>query len=252
MKHVILEVAEGRATLTLDRPPLNVLNIETMEEMGAALTEASMIPDLRVLVIEGAGKAFSAGVDVGEHMGDTAKKMLDTFNGLIARLLDFPLPTVALAKGAALGGGMEILLACDMVLAVPRASFGQPEIKVGVYPPPASVLLPPMVGTRRASELILTGRILGAEEAKEYGIVNHVYTADEFDAKAEETIAGFLALSGTVLRRTVEVLRFGDRYLKVMEPVSEHYHERLMTTADAQEGLTAFLEKRAPRWQHGV
>jgi cyclohexa-1,5-dienecarbonyl-CoA hydratase len=191
-------------------------------------------------------------VDVGEHMGDMAKVMLDTFNGLIARFLDFPLPTVALVKGAALGGGMEVLLACDMVLAGPKASFGQPEIKVGVYPPPATILLPPMVGTRRASELILTGRILGAEEAQEYGIVNHVFSEEEFDEKAEEIVSGFLALSGTVLRRSVEILRFGERYLKVMEPVSEHYHERLMTTADAQEGLAAFLEKRAPRWRHGL
>jgi cyclohexa-1,5-dienecarbonyl-CoA hydratase len=159
---------------------------------------------------------------------------------------------VALVKGAALGGGMEVLLACDLVLATPRASFGQPEIKVGVYPPPASILLPPMIGTRRANELILTGRTLRAPEAKEYGIVNHVFPDDEFDAKAEEIISGFLALSGTVLRRTVEVLRFGERYLEVMKPVSEHYHERLMTTADAQEGLAAFLEKRAPRWQHGL
>jgi cyclohexa-1,5-dienecarbonyl-CoA hydratase len=221
-----------------------------MGEMSEALATASEVPDLRVLVISAAGRAFSAGVDVGQHMGDMAPKMLAAFNGLIADLLDFPLPTVALVKGAALGGGCEVTLACDLVLASEKATFGQPEVKVGVYPPPALLLLPDLVGPRRANDLILTGRILGAAEAREYALVNHVFGLDEFDAKAEEIISGMTALSGTVLRKTIEVMRDGDGFREASEDLGEHYLEELMTSADAVEGLTAFLEKRKPRWTH--
>lgn len=251
MSSVKLEISDGRAELVLDRPPLNVLDIAMMGEMCEALATASEVPDLRVLVIRAEGKAFSAGVDVGEHMGDMAPKMLTAFNGLIADILDFPLPTVALVKGAALGGGCEVTLACDLVIASDKASFGQPEVKVGVYPPPAILLLPDLIGPRRAYDLILTGRIIGAEEAREMGLVNHVFGLDEFDAKADEILTGMTALSGTVLRRSIEVMRDGDGFREAAENLGEHYLKALMTSKDAIEGLTAFLEKRKPEWTHG-
>jgi cyclohexa-1,5-dienecarbonyl-CoA hydratase len=251
MSTVKLTIADGRAELVLDRPPVNVLDIAMMGEMCEALGEASEVPDLRVLVISAAGKAFSAGVDVGEHMGDMAPKMLRAFNGLIADILDFPLPTVALVKGAALGGGCELTLACDLVLSSDKATFGQPEVKVGVYPPPAVLLLPDLVGPRRASDLILTGRILKADEAREFGLVNHVFPLSDFDEKAEEIIAGMTSLSGTVLRKSVYVLREGGSFREASEELGKHYLEELMTTKDAMEGLTAFLEKRKPEWTHG-
>ncbi len=251
MSSVKLAVSDGRAELVLDRPPVNVLNIAMMGEMCEALAEASEVPDLRVLVIRAEGKAFSAGVDVGEHTGDMAPKMLAAFNGLIADILDFPLPTVALVKGAALGGGCEVTLACDLVIASDKATFGQPEVKVGVYPPPAILLLPDLIGPRRAYDLILTGRIIGADEAREMGLVNHVFGLDEFDAKAEAIIAGMTGLSGTVLRRSIEVMRDGDGFREAAENLGEHYLRALMTSHDAVEGLTAFLEKRKPEWTHG-
>ena len=251
MSSVKLTISDGRAELVLDRPPVNVLDIAMMGEMSEALAEASEVTDLRVLVISAAGKAFSAGVDVGEHMGDMAPKMLAAFNGLIADILDFPLPTVALVKGAALGGGCEVTLACDLVLASDKMSIGQPEVKVGVYPPPAVLLLPDLIGPRRAYDLILTGRILGADEAREIGLVNHVFPIDQFDEKAEEIITGMTALSGTVLRRSIEVMRDGDGFREASENLGEHYLTALMPSHDAQEGLTAFLEKRKPEWTHG-
>lgn len=251
MPNVRLAVADGRATVVLDRPPLNVLDVATTRELTGLLREAAQAPDLRVLVFDAVGRAFSAGVDVGEHRGEIARPMLEAFNELIAALLDFPLPTVARVKGAALGGGTELVSAMDVVLATPAATFGQPEIRLGVYPPPAMVLLPPLVGTRRARELILTGRILSAETARDYGIVTDVHPAEAFEEKSEAMIASLLALSGSSLRRAVEMLRSGDDYQKAMDPITEHYHERLMKTADADEGLCAFLEKRTPRWTHG-
>ncbi|MHC4860481.1 MAG: enoyl-CoA hydratase/isomerase family protein, partial [Planctomycetota bacterium] len=219
MNHIRLDVGEGRAILTLDRPPLNVLNIEMMGEMADALGQAAEIPDLRVLVVRGEGKAFSAGVDVGEHMGDMARTMIVSFNELIAKFLSFPVPTVALVGGAALGGGCEVMLACDLVYATEKASFGQPEIKVGVYPPPAMVLLAPLVGERRAADLILTGRIVSAAEALAMGLVNGVHPAEEFEEATEKVIAGLAGLSRSVLRATIELMRSGADYLDRMEGI---------------------------------
>jgi len=250
MKNATLEIGDGKAVLTLANPPLNVLDIATMSEIAGALDEAGAEKDLRVLVLQADGRAFCAGVDVGEHMGDQAKVMIETFNAFIAKFLDFPLPTVALVKGAALGGGCELLMACDMVYATPNAVFGQPEIKVGVYPPPATVLLPPMVGTKKAAEMILTGAHVTAEEAARVGLITAVFGPEEFDDETGKVVESLLNLSGSVLRSTVEVLRFGKRFLQVMEPVTGHYLEKLMKTKDATEGLTAFLEKRPPEWTH--
>jgi cyclohexa-1,5-dienecarbonyl-CoA hydratase len=250
MEHIGLNVGDGRADLVLRRPPVNVLNIQMMSEMSEALESAADVADLRVLVIRAEGKAFSAGVDVGEHMGDMAPKMLSAFNGLIADLLDFPLPTMALVEGTALGGGCEVVLACDLVYANERATFGQPEVKVGVYPPPAVALLPDLIGPRRAAELIYTGKVLSAAEARDYGIVNRVFEGDEFEEKAEKEIGRLLALSGSVLRHTVDVLRSADGFRELMEAIEPHYLEELMQTHDAQEGLAAFLEKRACEWKH--
>lgn len=250
MNHIRLEIAGGRATLTLARPPVNVLNMEMMGEMTEALASAADVSDLRVLVIRAEGKLFSAGVDVGEHLGDQARPMLDTFNGLIAAILDFPLPVVGVVQGAALGGGLEVLLACDLVLASDRAKFGQPEIKVGVYPPPAVVLLPHLVGSRRTAEIVLTGDTFTAQRAHEMGLVNRIYPADELEAGAEELIAGLAGLSGSVLRHTIQALRSSQSFRATMQPMQEHYLEGLMKTHDAMEGLNAFLEKRAPEWTH--
>jgi len=250
MKNARLEIGDGKATLTLARPPVNILDIATMSEIAGALDQAAAEKDLRLLVVEAEGRAFCAGVDVGEHMGDQAKVMIETFNAFIAKFLDFPLPTVALAKGAALGGGLEMLMACDMVYATDNAVFGQPEIKVGVYPPPATVLLPPMVGTRKAAEMIMTGCHVAADEAKSIGLVTNVFSGDDFDAETEKILDSILNLSGSVLRHTVEVMRFGQRFLQVMEPITGHYLEKLMQSKDAQEGLGAFLEKRPPEWTH--
>jgi cyclohexa-1,5-dienecarbonyl-CoA hydratase len=250
MKNATLEIADGKAVLTLANPPLNVLDIATMAEIAGALDQAAAEKDLRVLVLQADGRAFCAGVDVGEHMGDKAKVMIETFNAFIAKFLSFPLPTVALVKGAALGGGCEMLMACDMVYATPKAIFGQPEIKVGVYPPPATVLLPAMVGTKKAAEMILTGGHVDAAEARQIGLISNVFDEENFDEETGKVIDGLLNLSGSVLRHTVEVMRFGDRFMQVMDPVTAHYLESLMKTKDAQEGLGAFLEKRPPEWKH--
>ena len=167
-KHVTIdEGQEGVKRLILNRPPLNILNIEMMEEMVDALEGFSSDKGAKILVLMAEGKAFSAGVDVEDHMGDKAAPMIRIFHRIFELLETFECPTVALVGGAALGGGCEVATFCDMILASEKAKFGQPEIKVGVLAPLAVIRFPQLVGLAKTYDLLLTGESLGASEARE-------------------------------------------------------------------------------------
>jgi cyclohexa-1,5-dienecarbonyl-CoA hydratase len=149
-KHIQTELKEGVATLTLNRPPVNVLNIEMMEEINTYFESLLKEKALKLLVIQAAGKAFSAGVDVGEHLGDLVYKMIEVFHRMF-RLMDaLKVPSIAVVNGSALGGGCELAVYCDMVMATEKAKFGQPEIQVGVFPPIAALVFPRMMGRKKA------------------------------------------------------------------------------------------------------
>lgn len=147
-EHIKLAVADGVATLTLCREPLNVLNIAMMKEMNQALDTLSPA-GLKVLLIQAEGKAFSAGVDVGEHLGDQVHDMIEVFHGIFRRMEKLGVVTVASVQGAALGGGCELAAYCDLVVASAKAKFGQPEILVGVFPPVAALVFPGRWATKR-------------------------------------------------------------------------------------------------------
>jgi cyclohexa-1,5-dienecarbonyl-CoA hydratase len=237
--------------LELDRPPLNVVNIAMLDALSEALDQAAGDRGLRVLTLAGAGKAFCAGADVADHAADRVESMLTRFHRVIGRILKFDVPVVALVHGAALGGGFELVLACDMVLARDDATFGVPEIKLGVFPPVASVLLPRLIGRQRANDLILTGRTLTAAEAYGCGIVNRVWPADRFGDETRAYLGGMGRLSGAALRHaksavlhTAELSAFGG-----IERAERLYLNDLMREPDAHEGIAAFLEKRAPVWR---
>jgi cyclohexa-1,5-dienecarbonyl-CoA hydratase len=250
-KHIQTEFKDGVATLTLNRAPLNVLNIEMMEEINTYLEELKEEKSLKLLVIQAMGKAFSAGVDVGEHMGDMVYKMIEAFHRIF-RLMDaLKVPSIAVVNGSALGGGCELALYCDMVIATERAKFGQPEIQVGVFPPIAALIFPRMIGRKKALELILSGETISAQEALALGLINKVVP----EASLPQEVGGFIEklkkLSGIVLKLAKEATLAGlnddmDQGLKVIEKI---YLDRLMKTHDAIEGLKAFLEKRKPTWK---
>ena len=245
--------AEGSvARLTLDRPPLNVLTTAMMEGLAEALDHAAASPDARVVRLDAVGRAFCAGVDVGEHMGDALLPMMEGLARLFAAFERCPLPVVAVVQGAALGGGCEVVLGADLCIASARATFGQPEIKLGVFAPPASVLLPRAVGERRARSLLLTGDTFSAAEAHAWGLVYKVAAPEALEEEAAKVVSNLAGLSGTALRWAKEAVR-AARGRSVEEghaAVSRLYMDRLMTTRDAQEGLAAFLEQRAPVWAH--
>ncbi len=247
-----LEIGAPAARVVLDRPPLNILTVEALRELDRALRRASESPGVRLVRLEARGKVFSAGVDVADHVGDALPAMMEALSTLFETFEAIPQPTVALVHGAALGGGCELALGTDLCLASERASFGQPEIRLGVFAPPASVLLPRIAGERRALGLLLSGETIQASEAERYGIVNRVFPEGSFEADAEAWLGRLLELSGSALKLAKRAVR-ACRGLPLGEArtlANRIYVEELMRTRDAHEGLRAFLEKRAPSWAH--
>lgn len=250
-KHIQSEFNDGVATLTLNRAPLNVLNIEMMEEINTFLETLMKEKSLKLLVVQALGKAFSAGVDVGEHLGDLVFKMIEVFHKMF-RLMDaLKVPSIAVVNGSALGGGCELALYCDMVIATERSKFGQPEIQVGVLPPIAALVFPRTIGRKKALELILSGDIISAQEALSLGLINKIVPESSLAEEVKGFIEKFKKLSGIVLKLTKEAALAGlnddmDKGLKAIEKI---YLDRLMKTHDAIEGLKAFLDKRKPTWK---
>jgi cyclohexa-1,5-dienecarbonyl-CoA hydratase len=239
------------ARLTLVRPPLNVLTIPMMEDLNAALDEAAARPAVKVVLLEAEGKVFSAGVDVEDHMGDRVKPMLEAFHGIFRRLHALDCPTVAAVQGAALGGGAELATFCDLVVASESATIGQPEIRVGVFPPIAALHYPVRVGQPRALQLLLSGQVIGAAEALRIGLVDRVAPPEKLAESVEAELARFTAQSVAVLRLTKRAVReaAGASFELALSRLEDLYQHELMATEDAHEGLKAFAEKRPPVWR---
>jgi len=252
-QHIRFRVDDRVARITLARPPLNVLNIAMMREIGAALAECARREI--VAIVFSADKdcrAFSAGVAVEEHVQETIYQMLDSFHAIFRQLEQLAKPSIAVVDGAALGGGCEVVAACDIVIASDRSRFGFPEVKLGVFPPVAAILLPVVIGQKRARELILTGEIIDAVEAGRLGLCNHVVPGAHLEPKLLEITAKLRELSGASLEYTRRALDLGrgrtlDQALKEQENM---YLHELMKTIDANEGVKAFMEKRKPVWRH--
>jgi cyclohexa-1,5-dienecarbonyl-CoA hydratase len=239
------------ARLTLVRPPLNILTTEMMNEIGTALADAAERSSLKVLVLEGAGKAFSAGVAVEDHLGGRAAAMLDAFHEIFRRLRRLRCATVAAVHGATLGGGAELATFCDVVVAADDTTLGQPEIKVGVFPPIAALHYPQRIGAARTLALLLSGEVLDAAEAHRIGLVDRVVPAAQLAEAVDRQVARFRAQSAVVLqlakRAVLESL--GVPFEEALPALEDLYRYELMTTADAGEGLQAFVDKRKPVWR---
>lgn len=238
------------AWVTLNRPPLNILNIEMMRELDAALKRVLKKCDFLVLKGEGA-KGFSAGADVADHTPKRVGKMLKAFHAIFRRLAVVDCTTVAVVHGVCLGGGMELATFCDFVVAAGTAEFGQPEIKLGCFPPVAMVTLPDLVGLRAATDIILTGRQFGAPEAQLYRLVARVVPDEKLGDATNELLAELRQLSPAVLRLTRRTLwrLHATEFSKRLAEMERLYLTKLMKYKDAQEGVRAFLDKRPPVWE---
>jgi cyclohexa-1,5-dienecarbonyl-CoA hydratase len=244
--------ADGIATITLNRPPLNVLNIAMMKELNAALSDAVNHADLAAIVLQAEGKAFSAGVDVSDHTAEKVGEMIEQFHGLFRNLASTDALSIAVVNGAALGGGCELATFCDIVLASDRSKFGQPEVQVGVLPPVAACTFPTQIEIRKAIELNVMGMTVNATEAHRIGLVNQVYPADEFEQQVDRYLDAIRKLSRPVVRmaKRATVAAVREHVLDRLDQVERLYLDELMKLSDAHEGIAAFMEKRKPEWKH--
>ena len=241
------------ATVTIDRPPLNILDIPTIERLGRTIEELAADPELLVVILRGSGeKAFSAGVAVQDHTPDKVGPMLDSLHGAIRRLRDLDALTIAAVHGHCLGGGLELAVSCDLVIATDDARFGLPEIELGCYPPVAAALLPQRIGSGPVLDLILTGRTITAQEAERLGLVTRRVHWGGLDATVREYAERVRAKSAPVVRLAKKAVRAG-RSLPFSDALAETeriYKEELLPLEDLAEGSAAFLEKRKPVWKH--
>ena len=252
LKHLRLEKVEGTARITLARPKHNVLNIEMMKEMISQLELIADDKDLKCLVILGQGPSWCAGVDVGEHKPEMVDEMIAVFNRIFEILDTLEIPIIAAVHGAALGGGMELAIACDIIIASKRASFGQPEIKLGFLPPYAAIRLPELIGPAKAIEICTTGKMYSADEARCMGFVGSVAKDEAFDEAVEKMIKEISACSPLILRLNKRAVKahLGKDFSSAIQGVSELFLSTLMKTEDTQEGIASFYEKRRPEWKN--
>ncbi|HED04149.1 MAG TPA: enoyl-CoA hydratase [Candidatus Fraserbacteria bacterium] len=249
MNSIQVEGKDAVVTVTLDRPPLNVLDIAMMRELRECL---GALDDAKVIVLAARGKAFCAGVDVADHTENKVETMIKEFHGLLRALWTLPQPVITSVGGAALGGGMELALSCDLIIASESAKFAQPEVKVGVFPPIAALLLPRLIGRQAALECVLRGESWSAARAQELGLVNAVVPDGQLDSTVRRWAEGLASLSVPVVQLAKKATLIGWNQEELdgrLAQIERLYLDELMGLEDAREGLNAFMEKRAPRWK---
>jgi len=254
MTHSIVLERHGRlASISIRRPPLNILDLGTITELRRCLAELMVDSELQLLTLQGAGeKAFSAGVAVEDHSPAKVPLMLREFHGAISILREMPAVTLAVVQGHCLGGGMELAAGCDLIVASDDSRFGQPEIKLGCFPPLAAALYPSVLGAGRTFDLLLTGRTVTCKEALEMGFVHRCVPAADLESTLNKIVEAITDHSLIVSRLTKRAIRAGvaHSYTEALALTEQIYLEELAETEDMQEGLTAFMEKRPPEWNH--
>lgn len=236
--------------LRLDRPKANILDAALVGAIEDALVEHGNVAELRGILIDASGGHFSFGASIEEHLPDRCAAMLAGFHRLILRIFASPVPVLIVVRGQCLGGGLEIASAGHLLFAAADAKFGQPEIQIGVFAPAASCLLPERIGLAAAEDMLLSGRSIGAEDAFRIGLLTQI--ADDSEAAALDYFDRNLApKSAKSLRFATRAARFGvvERVTAKLADIETIYLDELMQTADAVEGLQAFLEKRPARWK---
>src|SRR3989449_11286641 len=240
------------AHVSLQNPPLNVIDIAMMEEMAEALVEIEARPDVLVIVFAGSGKHFSAGVDIAAHTADKVEAMLAKFHAVIHLLVSSKKVSIAAVHGHCLGGGAELALVCDLVYTAESATWGFPEIKLGCYPPVAVTALAAVVGQKHAADLILTGRSISGKEAESIGLANRAVADGEVESAVQESLDSLSRLSPTALAVAKRAIYAWDsrHFDKGLVRAEKIYLDELMKTEDAGEGISAFLQKRKPLWKN--
>jgi methylglutaconyl-CoA hydratase len=254
-KTIQLAYDGGVATITLNRPDKrNAISFELIDDLLRALEDVAKSEAL-VVILTGAGKAFCSGLDLDNLkalLGRSPEQNLQdsqTMVRLFRTLYEFPKVTIAAINGAAIAGGTGLALLCDFTLAVPEAKFGYTEVRIGFVPAIVSTFLLRQVGEKQARDLLLTGRIFGADEAARMGLVSEVVAPENLMTRARELASSLMENSSASLRATKQLLTDHTRAeLDAQIDAAVRENAAIRTTADFREGITSFLEKRKPRW----
>ena len=234
--------------ITLNHPPLNVMDMEMMGELLAALEQIEAIPEISTTVFAGSERAFSAGVDIAAHEPASVRNMLTAFHGVVRAVVSTKKLTLASVRRHCLGGGAELALLCDVVYATPDSVFGFPETKLACFPPVASVALASVVGQKLAAEMVLTGRTLNGQEALVAGLVNGL--AEDPETLVQDCLARVSQLSPVALSLAKKAFYAWDsiHFDKGLARAEQIYFDELMKTEDCAEGIRAHIERRRPVW----
>ena len=234
----------GVATLMLNRPPANLMNIEMMEQINSALLDFRQQSQLRVLVVRGVGATFCGGVEAQDHTREKVVRMLQVFYRIFETIRMMEVIAVSAVQGSAWGGGFELAIGCNMVLAAESATFALPQIKMGVFPPLAAVVLPRAGPRRKAMEWILTGDEIPARELERFGLVNRVVPDDRFEEELDTFVNKLASKSGPVLQlaKRAQIESYYSTYEEALYKVENKYLRDLMSLEDPQEGIESVIE----------
>src|ERR1700722_11520401 len=248
-QYVKLAIDKNVARITLARPEHNLLNEGMLREISDAILTAGESEAAKLIVMDSACKVFSGGIDIGEYTSQRVFQMLDAFHGAFGAMLEVGKPVICVVNGPAIGGGTELALFGDLVVATPKARFAQPEITIGVFPPLASTILPYLVGPKVALEIILTGEPITAERALELGMINRLVPEAQLEQTVNELVSRISEHSGPVLSMAKKAI-LGGMGLTLRDGLMQSMDIFLNKLEDSQEGLRALVEKRKPNWKN--
>jgi cyclohexa-1,5-dienecarbonyl-CoA hydratase len=251
-KFIDFDLSNGLARITLNHPPYNVLTVPLMAELADAIESLEGHHDVKCILLDSSQKTFSAGISIEDSKPDRVFQTLEAFNRVFQAISEISKPLIVVVNGPAIGAGSELVAFGDMVIATPNARFAQPEVKMGVFPPFAAIMLPAVIGPKKTYELILTGQGLSAEEALALGFVNRVVPEAGLQGTVDELVAKIIEFSGPVLEMTKKVIAtsIGRPLAEAMKRSQDIYLNQLMSLQDVEEGLRAVLEKRKPVWKN--
>jgi cyclohexa-1,5-dienecarbonyl-CoA hydratase len=250
-EHIHVDTAQGITRITLSRPPANVLSIGMMQELATAIESLEYQRDVKLVTLFASGKYFSAGFELGDHLGDRGYMMLESFRRIFEGLAKVDKPTLAVVEGPALGAGCILAAACDIVLAAQGAKLGHPEIRGGVFNTVAAALLPRLVGRKRAFEMLMLGTTITAADAERIGLVTRAVPDDRLAAEVAAVVQRFQDSSAPVMQLARRAIAGGVDQLfeEAVRHAEDVYLNHLLNTHDVEEGLRAVAEKRRPAWK---
>ena len=251
-KYILFDTSTYAAKITLNFAPSNVLTVPMMTELAEAIESLNGRNDVKCIVLDSSQKAFSYGISLEDSRPEKIFQTLDAFNRVFHAIAEIGKPLLVIVNGPAIGAGSELVAFGDLVIATPNARFAQPEVKMGVFPPFAAIMLPQLIGPKKTYELILTGNPLTAEDAQRFGFVNKVVPETELKKTVDEMLARIGQFSGPVLEMTKRVISssIGLPLREAMKKSQDIYLNQLYALEDVQEGLRAVVEKRQPVWKN--